>query len=160
MCVSSAAGEPLPVHGMFYYDAHDKTCLIDYRWIADFPCVQGIFGCEDLHKCCTQLTMNDKGGSDCRVLNRCPTGFQERLYTDAADVPGKRLFYKIDRGPGSDEDSLAEKEERGIYLFSGVQNTAQVHHEMDQNYGQLSYDFCWIIATLTADLVRKFSRHR
>jgi hypothetical protein len=61
----------------------------------------------------SQLTVNDKGGSDCRVLNQCLTGYhQERLYPDAADVPGKRcLLYKMDGRPGrlDEERSLLLK---------------------------------------------------
>jgi hypothetical protein len=159
MCGSNAAGEPLPVHVMFSSDTQEENYSIDYCWIANFPRVQGVFGREDVHEYCTQLTVNDKGSSDCRVLNQCLTRYQERLYPDAADVPGKRLLYKIDGGPGQlDEESLAEKRARGIYLFPGVQNTTQVHQETDQNYGQFKSDVRWNIATLTADLVLEFSR--
>jgi hypothetical protein len=114
-----------------------------------------------VHAYCTQLTVNDKGGYDFHVLSQCLTGYQGRLYSDAADVPGKRLLYKIDGGPGRlDEESLAEKRARGIYLFPGVQNTTQVHQETDQNYVQFKYDVRWNIATLNADLVREFSRRQ
>jgi hypothetical protein len=105
--------------------------------------------------------VNDKCGADCRVLNQCLTGCQERWYPDAADVSGKRLLYKIDGGPGRlDEESLAEKRVRGIYLFPGVQNTTQVHQETDLNYGQFKSDVPWNIATFTSDLVREFSRQQ
>jgi hypothetical protein len=161
MCGSNAAGEPLPVHVMFSSDAQEENYSIDYSWIADFPRVQGVFGHEDVHEYCTQLTVNDKGGSDCRVLNQCLTGYQYRFYPDAADVPGKHLLYKIDGGPGRlYEESLAEKRDRGIYLFPGVQNTTQVHQETDQNFGQFKSDVRWNIATLTADLLREFSRQQ
>jgi hypothetical protein len=164
MCRSNAAGAPLPVHVMFSSDAQEENYSIDYRWIADVPRVQGIFGHEDVHEYCTQLTVNDKGGSDCRVLNQCLTGYQERLYPDAADVTGKRLLYKIDGGAGRlDGEFLAEKRARGIYLFPGVQNTnntTQVHQETDQKYGQSKSDVRWNIATLTSDLVREFSRQQ
>jgi hypothetical protein len=117
-CGSNAAGEPLPVHVMFSSDTQEENYSIDYRWIADFPRVQGVFGHEDVHEYCTQLMVNDKGGSDCRVLNQCLTGYQARLYPDAADVTGKRLLYKIDGVSGRlDEESLAEKRARDIYLF-------------------------------------------
>jgi hypothetical protein len=161
MCGSNGAGEPLHVHVMFYSDAQEENYSIDYRWIANFPHVQGVFGHEDAHKYCTQLNVNDKGGSDCHVLNQCLNGYQERLYPDAADVPGKRLLYKIDWGPGRlDEESLAEKRARDIYLHPVVQNTTQVHQKTDQNYGQFKSDVHWNIATLTADLVHKFLRQQ
>jgi hypothetical protein len=83
------------------------------------------------------------------------------LYPDAAGVPGKHLLYKIDGGPGRlDEESLAEKRVRGIYLFPGVQNTTQVHQKTDQNYGQFKSDVRWNIATLTANVVLDFSRQQ
>jgi hypothetical protein len=94
-------------------------------------------------------------------LNQCLNGYHERLYPDAADVPGKRLLYKNDGGPGRlGEESLAEKRAHGIYLFPGVQSTSQVHQETDQNYGQFKSDVRWNTATLTADLVREFSRQQ
>jgi predicted molibdopterin-dependent oxidoreductase YjgC len=137
------------VHVMFSSEAQDENYSIDYRWMTNFHRVQGVFGHEGVHEYCTQLTVNDKGGSDFRVLNQCLTGYQERLYPDADDVPGKRLLYNIDAGPGRlDEESLAEKQAHGIYLFPGAQNTTQVHQEMDQNYGQFKSDVRWNIGTL------------
>jgi hypothetical protein len=100
MCGSNVAGDPLHVHVIFSSDDQEENYSIDYRWITDFPGVQGIFGHEDVHEYCTQLTMNDKGGSDCRVLNECLNGYQERLYPDADYVPGQRLVYNIDGGTG------------------------------------------------------------
>jgi hypothetical protein len=133
MCGSNAVGEPLPVHVMLSYDAQEQNYSIDYRWISDFPHVQGVFDHDDVHEYCTQLTVNDKGGSDCRVLNQFLTGYQEHLYPDDADVPGKRLLYKIYGGSGRlDEEYLAEKRARGIYLFHGVQNK---HHSSPSRDG-------------------------
>jgi hypothetical protein len=161
MCGLNAAGEPLFVYVMFASDSQEENYTIDYRWIADFPHVQGVFGHEDVHEYYTQLNVNDKGGSDCRILNQCLTGYQERLHPDATDVPDKRMLYKIDGGPGRlDDESLAEKRAHGIYLFPGVQNTTQLHQETDQNYGQFKSDVRWNIATLTANLVREFSRQQ
>jgi hypothetical protein len=67
MCGSNVAGETIPVHIMFYSDAQEENYLIDYRWITDLPCVQCVFGHEDVHEYCTQQTVNDKGGFDCGV---------------------------------------------------------------------------------------------
>jgi hypothetical protein len=76
-----------------------------------------------------------------------------------ADIPGKRVLYKIDGGPGRlDEGARADSRARGIYLFYGVQNTTQVTQETDQNYGQFKSDVRSNIAALTADLVREYSR--
>jgi hypothetical protein len=46
------------------------------------------------------VTVNEKGGSDSRVISQCLTDYQERLYPDAADVPGNMILYKINDGPG------------------------------------------------------------
>jgi hypothetical protein len=100
-CGSNVVGEPLPVHIMFSAGAQEENYFIDYQWITNFPRrVQGIFGHEDVHEYCAQLTVNKKGGSDCHVLNQCLTVYQERLYPDTDDVPGKCMLYKIDGGPG------------------------------------------------------------
>jgi hypothetical protein len=82
------------------------------------------------------------------------------MWPDAADIPGKRVLYKIDGGPGRlDEGALADSRSRGIYLFPGVQNTTQVTQETDQSYGQFKSDVISNIAALTTDLVREYSRH-
>jgi hypothetical protein len=83
---------------MFSSDTQEENYSIDYRQIVDFPRVQGVFGHEYVHEYCTQMTVNDKGGSDCHVLNQYLTGYQDFVYPDAADVPGKRLLHKIDGG--------------------------------------------------------------
>jgi hypothetical protein len=159
MCGSTAAGEPLPIHAMFSSDAQEEKMVVDYRWIADFPRVQGRYGHDLVEEYCAQLTVNEKGGSDCRTLHQCLTAYQQRLWPDAADIPGKRVLYKIDGGPGRlDEGALADSRARGIYLFPGVQNTTQVTQETDQNYGQFKSDVRSNIAALTADLVREYSR--
>jgi hypothetical protein len=41
---SSSAGEPLTIHAMFSSDAQEENMVVDYRWIADFPRVQGWYG--------------------------------------------------------------------------------------------------------------------
>jgi hypothetical protein len=60
ICGSNAMGEPLPVHVIFSSDAQEENGSIDYHWITDFPRVQGVFGHEDVHEYCTELTVNDK----------------------------------------------------------------------------------------------------
>jgi hypothetical protein len=93
-------------------------------------------------------------------LHQCLTAYHQRLWPDAADIPGKRVLYKIDGGPGRlDEGALADSRDRGISLFPGVQNTTQVTQETDQNYGQFKSDVRSNIVALTADLGRGYSRH-
>jgi hypothetical protein len=155
MCGSNAAGEPLPVHVMLSSDAQEDNFVVYYRWIAAMPRIQGIFGHESVNEYCAQVTVNKKGGSDSRVLSQCLTAYQERLYPDAADVPGKRILYKIDGGPVLlDEKALAEDHNRGVYLFNGVQNTTAVTQETDQNYGLFKSDVRCNTAKLTSDIVR------
>jgi hypothetical protein len=59
-----------------------------------------------------------------------------------------------------DEEYLAEKRALGMYLFPCVQNTTQVHQEIEQKYGQFKSDVRWNIVKLTADIVREFSRQQ
>jgi hypothetical protein len=159
MCGSNAAGEPLPVHVMFSSYAQEENFVVDYRWIAAMPRIQGIFGHKIVNEYCAQVTVNEKGGSDSRVLSQCLTAYQERLYPNAADVPGKIILYKIDGGPDRlDEKALAEARTRGVYLFPGVQHTTAVTQETCQNHGLFKSDVRWNIAKLTSDLVHQFTR--
>jgi hypothetical protein len=92
-------------------------------------------------------------------LHQCLTAHQQRLWPDAADIPGKRVLYKIDGVPGRlDEGALADSRSRGIYIFPGVKNNTQVTQETYQNYGQFKSDVRSNIAALTVDLVREYSR--
>jgi hypothetical protein len=61
MCGSTAAGEPLPIHAMFSSDAQEENMVVDYRWIADFPRVQGRYGHDLVEEYCAQLTFKEKG---------------------------------------------------------------------------------------------------
>jgi hypothetical protein len=143
---------------MFYSDAQEENMVVDYRWIADFPRVQIWYGHDLVKEYCAQLIVNEKCGSDCRTLHQCLMAHQQRLWPDAADISGKQVLYTIDGGPGClDEGALADSHAHGIYLFPGVQNTTQITHETDQNYGQFKSDVRSNIAVLTADLMREYS---
>jgi hypothetical protein len=76
MCGSNAAGEPLTVHVMFSSYAQEENFVVDYRWIAAMPRIQGIFGHKIVNEYCSQVTVNEKGGSDSRVLSQCLTAYQ------------------------------------------------------------------------------------
>jgi hypothetical protein len=54
VCGSNASGEPLSVHVIFSSDAHEENFVIDYRWIAAMPIIQGIFGHESVNEYCAQ----------------------------------------------------------------------------------------------------------
>jgi hypothetical protein len=77
MCGSTAAGEPLPIHAMFYYDAQEENMVVDYRWISDFSRVQGRHGHDLMEEYCAQLTVNEKGVADCCTLHQCLTEYQQ-----------------------------------------------------------------------------------
>jgi hypothetical protein len=159
MCGSTATGELLPIHAMFYSDAQEENMVVDYRWISDFPWVQGWYGHDLVEEYCAQLTVNEKGEYDCRTFHQCITAYQQKLWPDAADIPGKRVLYMIDGGPGRlDEGALAHSRSRGTSLFPGVQNTTQVTQETYQNCSHFKCNVRSNIAALTADLVSEYSR--
>jgi hypothetical protein len=58
MCGSNAAGEALPIHMMFSYDAQEENYQVDARWLADFPRVRARFVHDDGEKICAQVTVN------------------------------------------------------------------------------------------------------
>jgi hypothetical protein len=119
MCGSTAAGEPLPVHVIFSSDAQKENMVVDYRWIADFPRVQGWYGHEVVRAYCIQLTVNEKGESVCCTSHQCLMEYQQRMWPDAADIPDNQALYNIDGGPGRvDEGALAESRTPGVYLFN------------------------------------------
>jgi hypothetical protein len=100
MSGSNAAGEALPVHIMFSSDAQGENYQVDARWIANFPRVVARFGNEEDQEFCAQVMVNMKGGSDSRVLHQALVCYTRRLYPYASDLPGHRVLYKIDGGPG------------------------------------------------------------
>jgi hypothetical protein len=136
MCGSNAAGKALPIHVMFSSDAQEENYQVDARWLADFPRVRARFGHDDAEEFCAQVTVNERGGTDDRVLHQSLSCYTERLYPNAADLVGRRVLYKIDGGPGRlAETMLAECRANSVYLFPGVQNTTPVTQETDQKYG-------------------------
>jgi hypothetical protein len=137
MCGSTATGEPLPIHVMLSSGAQEENMVVDYRRIADFPRVQGRYGHNLVEEYVAQLSVNEKGGSDCLTLHLCPTAYQQQLWSDTADITGKQMLYKIHGGPGRlNERASADLRARGIHISHGVQNTTQVTQETYQKYGQ------------------------
>jgi hypothetical protein len=161
MCGSNAAGEALPIHVMFSSDAQEESYQVDARWMADFPRVRARFGHDNEEELCAQVTLNERGGTDDRVLHQSFSCYTERLYPDAADLFGLRVPYKIDCGPGRlAEGMLADCRAHGVYLFTGVQNTTHVTQETDQNYGLFKSDIHRNIHILTSDLVKDYHRRQ
>jgi hypothetical protein len=105
------------------------------------------------------VTVNERGGTDGRVLHQSLSCYTERLYPDTADLVGRRVLYKIDDGPGRlAEGMLADCRAHNVYLFPGVQNTTHVTQETDQNYGLFKPDIRRNIHILTSDLVTDYNR--
>jgi hypothetical protein len=72
-------------------------------------------------------TKNEKGGTDARVHQHVLLYYIKVLYPDSDDVPGKRVLFKIDGGPGRlHMKILVDLRVRDLYLFPGVQNTAHI----------------------------------
>jgi hypothetical protein len=76
VCGLTDAGEPLPIHAMFSSDAQKENTVVDYKWIADFPRVQGRYDHDLIKECCAQLTVNEKGGSEYHTLHQCITAYK------------------------------------------------------------------------------------
>ncbi len=76
--------------------------------------------------------VNEKGGTDARILNEVLKTYVDTLFPDACDQDGFHVLFKIDGGPGQlNIQMLAELCCHGVYLFPGVQNTTHVTQEMD-----------------------------
>jgi hypothetical protein len=79
--------------------------------------------------------VNNKGGTDARVLKNVLDHYMQELFPDACDDDDHCIIFKIDGGPGRmNMELLAELRCLGVYLFPGVQNTTHVTQETYQNY--------------------------
>jgi hypothetical protein len=129
--------------------------------ILSLPRVKGIFGHEEEKVFPASVTKNEKGRTDGRVFRQLLLYYVTHLYPDVADTPGKRLLFKIDGGPGRlDIPMLAELRSLGVYLFPGVQNTTQITHETDQNYGEFKSLLRKHIQQLLNKLFTKYNEQR
>ena len=128
----------MPLHIMFSSEAkQESNYAVNAAWILNLPRVVGRFGHDNDKSFPASVTTNEKGGTDGRVLQQVLQHYIAKLFPDVADIPGKRVVFKIDGGPGRlDIQSLAELQSLGVYLFPGVQNTTHVTQETDQNYGE------------------------
>jgi hypothetical protein len=100
LCGLNATGKVLPIHVIFSLDAHKVNYQVGTRLLADFPHVCARFGHEEEQELCAQVTINERGGTDGRVLHHSLRCYTERLYPDAADLAGHRVLYEIDGGQG------------------------------------------------------------
>ena len=158
MCGSNAAREAMSIHIMFSSDAKEESnYAVNAAWILDLPRVTAQFGHDEEKTFAASVTTNEKGGTDGRVLKQVLNHYVTQLFPDAADIPGKRVLFKIDGGPGRlDISNLAELRSRGVYLFPGVQNTTHITQETDQNYGEFKTLLRKYIQQLLNELYAKY----
>jgi hypothetical protein len=131
------SGEALPLFIMFSSDAQqEESYRIRADWAVSLPKVIALFGHRQEQTFPARLIVNEKGGTDSRVLNEVLKQYVETLYPDAKDEDGYRVCFKLDGGPGRlNIPMLADLRCKGVYLFPGVQNTTHVTQETDQSYG-------------------------
>jgi hypothetical protein len=81
--------------------------------------------------------MNKKGSMNCEELDNYFMNNYAKLWSDKADVPGKRICCLIDGGPGrTNEDMLVKLRLMRILLFpAGPPNTTHLLQVMDQLFG-------------------------
>lgn len=137
---------------MFSSDAQqEENFRIRSDWVVGLPKVTAKFGHREEQQFCAQIVVNEKGGTDARVLSIVLLKYSNLLYPDARDEDGHCVCFKIDGGPGRlNLQMLAELRLQGVYLFPGVQNTTHVTQETDQNYGLFKSQLRKNIQTLMA----------
>ncbi len=80
----------MPLHIMFSSDAkQESNYAVNAAWILDLPCVLGQFGHDEEKSFPASVTTNEKGGTDGRFLKQVLCHYINKLYPDAADIPGK-----------------------------------------------------------------------
>ena len=70
MCGSNAAGEAMPLHVMFSSKAEEENMAVKLSWIDGLPSVSGMFGHDEVKTFPASVTVNEKGGTDARVLRQ------------------------------------------------------------------------------------------
>jgi hypothetical protein len=93
-------GEALPLFVMFSSDAQQED---NYRiradWAIGLPKVTALFGHRREQTFPARLIVNEKGGTDSRVLSEVLKQYAEILYPDAKDEDGYCVCFKLDGGP-------------------------------------------------------------
>ena len=100
--------------------------------------VKGRFGHEQekYHPC--TYGMNEKGGMNKWEFEEYVKNSLVTLYSDAADMPGKRVLLKADSGPGrKNTELMAYLRVRGFYFIPGLPNSTHVSQEMELLIGEL-----------------------
>lgn len=90
ICGSNAFGEAMPIHIVYSSDATDETRFsVNTDWLQGLPKVECTFGMEKSQTLGATVSVNEKGGSDARVLKDVLIKYIERLYPDIADTAGE-----------------------------------------------------------------------
>lgn len=65
----------------------------------------------------------------------------QQLWPDLADCDGKRVFLKLDTGPGRESDDFVFLARAfGVDIFPGLPNGTEVGQEMDQMFSAFKKD--------------------
>jgi hypothetical protein len=128
--------------GMTYGDEALPGCLI-LPLTAEFPQIkeelikrmhqiEGQFGHKKRKKFDIYIAASPKGSMTAGILGDYLQKMVN-LYPDMNDAPGKRLFCKLDSGPGRDnKDVLSKARLMGVVIYPGVPNTSEGTQEMDK----------------------------
>ena len=119
---STAAGEAIPPHFQFQTSAKTtdgmklRLDMVDYM-----KTVEGQFGHKAPAKFDCTHGMNGKGGMDDDEFEKFMLNSMLPLWPNARDVPGKRVMFKADSGPGRTNPTLLAKLRcQGFILYHGV----------------------------------------
>jgi len=101
---SNAAGEPILRHFQFSTTAQSEdTQRMNIRMSTFFPKIIGKFQTDCEKEWPVTVAMNMKGGMDEREFRSYFLNYIVPLFSDAQDVPGKRVIMKVESGPGGME---------------------------------------------------------
>ena len=83
------SGIPLPVFIMFSFDAKsEENYQVRAHWVVGLPKVKAFFGHRERQTFPTRIIVNEKDGTDSRVLNEILSQYAAVLYPDAKDEDG------------------------------------------------------------------------
>jgi hypothetical protein len=86
-------------------------------WFCATKHVLGTFGIPTRRPLPCTFGMNESAGMNAVELDKYMKNAIPPLYPDIADVPGKRVWLKVDRGPGRlNVEMLADLRLQGLYL--------------------------------------------
>ncbi len=119
---STSAGEVLSPHIQFSTTAksevHEHVCLETFKFMKN---VRVQFGCNEVKTFPYTFGLNEKGGINKKEFQKYLVVNIIPLYSNAKDVPGKRVCIKLDGELGQiDAKLVAWSRHWGFYIFPGV----------------------------------------